>query len=110
MHVWGDCPREKWVIPFFMPISDVLTRLYRLTILSSLPYSHLLSTSESSPLFPTIFSSLPHDFLSATPRFSLRYSTIFSSLPHDFLSATPRSFLSYSKPVSPLFAQNVREK
>lgn len=66
MHVWGDCPREKWVIPFFMPISDVLTRLYRLTI--------------------------------------------FSSLPHDFLSATPRSFLSYSKPVSPLFAQNVREK
>ena len=88
MHVWGDCPREKWVIPFFMPISDVLTRLYRLTIFSSLPYSHLLSTSELSPLFPTIFSSLPHDFL----------------------SATPRSFLSYSKPVSPLFTQNVREK
>ena len=88
MHVWGDCPREKWVIPFFMPISDVLTRLYILTIFSSLPYSHLLSTSESSPLFPTIFSSLPHDFL----------------------SATPRSFLSYSKPVSPLFTQNVREK
>ena len=66
MHVWGDCPREKWVIPFFMPISDVLTRLYKLTILSSLL--------------------------------------------HDFLSATPRPFLSYSKPVSPLFAQNVREK
>lgn len=66
MHVWGDCPREKWVIPFFMPISDVLTRLYKLRILSSLP--------------------------------------------HDFLSATPRPFLSYSKPVSPLFAQNVREK
>lgn len=82
MHVWGDCPREKWVIPFFMPISDVLTRLYRLTIFSSLPYSHLLSTSESSPLFPTIFSSLPHDFLFSTPLFSLRYPTIFSPLFH----------------------------
>ena len=82
MHVWGDCPREKWVIPFFMPISDVLTRLYRLTIFSSLPYSHLLSTSESSPLFPTIFSSLPHYFLSATPLFSLLYPTIFSPLFH----------------------------
>lgn len=88
MHVWGDCPREKWVIPFFMPISDVLTRLYRLTIFSSPPHSHLLSTSESPTLFPTIFSSLPHDFL----------------------SAIPRPFLSYSKPVSPLFVQNVREK
>lgn len=66
MHVWGDCPREKWVIPFFMPISDVLTRLYKLTI--------------------------------------------FSPLLHDFLFATPRPFLSYSKPVSPLFAQNAREK
>ena len=58
MHVWGDCPREKWVIPFFMPISDVLTRLYKLTI----------------------FFSLPHDFLPAIPRPFLSYSKPVSPL------------------------------
>lgn len=58
MHVWGDCPREKWVIPFFMPISDVLTQLCKLTI----------------------FSSLLHDFLFAIPRPFLSYSKPISPL------------------------------